>query len=172
MKPCLKRTLAVVACATIGLPCALLIIPAPLSGYWHTPLTDCLCDSKNLLSFQDGVAYQWASGHGEVKKESGRYERGLYWVKWHAKEGVVKVRPGWLLMRIKMPKEMKSIGGMTLWGYRELRPGYIKEVLNTKKKETNKPAPGNAGVAPRLTNDHHWPGVPEPERWPERIPFG
>ena len=28
----------------------------------------------------------------------------------------------------------------------------------------NKPAAGNAGVAPQLTIEHHWPGVPEPER--------
>lgn len=28
----------------------------------------------------------------------------------------------------------------------------------------NKPAAGNAGIAPRLTIGHHWPGVPEPER--------
>ena len=24
---------------------------------------------------------------------------------------------------------------------------------------------GNAGIAPRLTIGHHWPGVPERERW-------
>jgi len=28
----------------------------------------------------------------------------------------------------------------------------------------NKPAAGNAGIASRLTIEHHWPGVPEPER--------
>jgi hypothetical protein len=27
----------------------------------------------------------------------------------------------------------------------------------------NKPAAGNAGIASRLTIEHHWPGVPEPE---------
>ena len=67
-------------------------------------------------------------------------------------------------MRIKQPKEMKDIGGQTYWGYRELRSGYIKEVLNTRKKLPNKPAPGHAGVTPRLTNDPHGPGVGEPER--------
>ncbi len=30
----------------------------------------------------------------------------------------------------------------------------------------NKPAAGNAGIASRLTIEHHRPGVPEPERWP------
>ena len=29
----------------------------------------------------------------------------------------------------------------------------------------NQPAAGNAGIASRLTIGHHWPGVPEPERW-------
>ena len=28
----------------------------------------------------------------------------------------------------------------------------------------NKPAAGNAGIASRLTIQHHCPGVPEPER--------
>src|SRR5258707_13976418 len=26
-----------------------------------------------------------------------------------------------------------------------------------------KPAAGNAGIAPQLASEHHWPGVPEPE---------
>jgi len=30
----------------------------------------------------------------------------------------------------------------------------------------NKPAAGNAGIAPRLTIGRHWPGVPEPGRSP------
>jgi hypothetical protein len=34
------------------------------------------------------------------------------------------------------------------------------------KAEANKPAAGNAGIAPQLTIGHHWPGVPESERWP------
>jgi hypothetical protein len=28
----------------------------------------------------------------------------------------------------------------------------------------NQPAAGNAGIASQLTIEHHWPGVPEPER--------
>jgi len=32
----------------------------------------------------------------------------------------------------------------------------------------NNPAAGNAGIAPRLRIGHHWPGVPEPERWAKR----
>jgi hypothetical protein len=30
---------------------------------------------------------------------------------------------------------------------------------------SNKPAAPNAGIAPQLTIEHHWPGVGEPERW-------
>jgi len=33
------------------------------------------------------------------------------------------------------------------------------------KAQPNKPAAGNAGIASRLTIEHRWPGVPEPERW-------
>jgi hypothetical protein len=29
----------------------------------------------------------------------------------------------------------------------------------------NQPAAGNAGIAPQLTIEHHWPGVPEPGRY-------
>jgi len=32
-------------------------------------------------------------------------------------------------------------------------------------KSSNKPAAGNAGIAPQLAIGRHWPGVPEPERW-------
>ena len=28
----------------------------------------------------------------------------------------------------------------------------------------NQPAPPNAGIAPQLTIEHHWPGVGEPGR--------
>jgi hypothetical protein len=31
-------------------------------------------------------------------------------------------------------------------------------------KPPSKPAAGNAGIASQLTTEHHWPGVPEPER--------
>ena len=166
MKPRLKRILVAIACATIGVPAALLIIPAPLAGYWHTPVSDCLCDSKNLLAFQDGVAYVWASGHGEVRVDSGRYERGLYWLNWHTKKGVVEVRPGWLLMRIRMPKEKDGGGGWAFWGYRELRPSYIKEVLSTMQKEPRKPPAGNPKTSPQAAVQPNSPGRPQPERSP------
>jgi len=32
-------------------------------------------------------------------------------------------------------------------------------------RRPNKPAAGNAGIAPQLAIGHHWPGVPEPGRW-------
>jgi hypothetical protein len=35
----------------------------------------------------------------------------------------------------------------------------------------NKPALGNAGIAPRLAVQRHWPGVPEPERRRMRTTF-
>jgi hypothetical protein len=33
----------------------------------------------------------------------------------------------------------------------------------------NKPAAPNAGIASQLTIEHHWPGVPEPERSTTRM---
>ena len=36
--------------------------------------------------------------------------------------------------------------------------------LDPPKAANNKPAPGNAGITPRLTTGYPWPGVPEPER--------
>ncbi len=33
-----------------------------------------------------------------------------------------------------------------------------------KKESSNKPDAGNAGIAPQLAIERHWPGVPEPER--------
>ena len=41
-----------------------------------------------------------------------------------------------------------------------------RAVRRFKGKDPNKPAAGNAGIAPQLAIGHHWPGVPEPERWP------
>jgi len=39
-----------------------------------------------------------------------------------------------------------------------------KAVRRLYAKVPNHPAAGNAGIAPRLAIDRHWPGVPEPER--------
>jgi len=42
-----------------------------------------------------------------------------------------------------------------------------REMLDPPRRAAalfNKPAAGNAGIAPRLTIGHYWPGVPEPER--------
>jgi uncharacterized protein YceK len=33
------------------------------------------------------------------------------------------------------------------------------------QEKPNHPASGKAGIARRLTIDHHWPGLPEPGRW-------
>jgi len=142
--------------AAIAIPCALWIIPAPLSGYWHTPLSDCLCDSKNLLYFQDGKAYQWASGHGIVREEHGTYRRGIYWGTWITGKEKVEIRPGWFLIRLRMPKNAGDFGGRTFWGFRELRPDYIKEVLATKKRQRpDKPNPANpAGQVFPPVGDH------------------
>jgi hypothetical protein len=38
--------------------------------------------------------------------------------------------------------------------------------MNKTEKEANQPAAGKAGIAHRLAVGHHWPGLPEPGRWP------
>ena len=151
--------------AAIAIPCALWIIPAPLSGYWHTPLSDCLCDSKNLLSFQDGKAYQCASGHGIVREEYGTYRRGIYSGSWITGKETVEIRPGWFLIQVRMPKDGTNFGGVTFWGFRELRPGYIKEVLATKqRKQPNKPSAANPAASDLPGAGDHLRGVAGPER--------
>jgi len=146
------KILTRMALALTATPCLLWLVPAPLSGYWHTPLTDCLCDSNNLLSFQDGKAYEWASGHGIVKEENGTYRRGIYWAEWKTtkKSTLAKtfqVRPGWFFIRIKMARDPNYPSWETFWGYRELRPSFINEVLATKQR-TPRPAGATHGSQP------------------------
>jgi hypothetical protein len=37
-------------------------------------------------------------------------------------------------------------------------------VLNITRTQPNTPDAGNAGIASQLAIEHHWPGVPEPDR--------
>lgn len=135
MRPKTKKLLRWILLYPVAVVVLLFFLPAPHSGYWHTPLSDCLCDSKNLLSFEKGTAYRWASAHGISRQPSGSYERGVYSIRWQTDDGVVLVTPGWLLVRVKMPQDRPYIGGKTYWGVRELRPGYIQGALNTKPLE-------------------------------------
>ena len=132
MKPHTKRKLIKfgVVFAVIGV--AYFAIPAPLSGYWHTVYSDCMCDSKNLLKFEDGKAFRWAAGHDIIKEDFGTYERHGYWYRWQLKKETIWIKPGWFHMKIR------SQHGMLFPGERELRSDYIKEVINHKKQETNK----------------------------------
>ena len=44
--------------------------------------------------------------------------------------------------------------------------------MNAWGSSPNHPASGKAGLAPRLTIEHHRPGLPEPGRWaPSLIPI-
>jgi hypothetical protein len=45
--------------------------------------------------------------------------------------------------------------------------GGLKEGIQMamRAESPNKPAAPNAGIASRLTIEHRWPGVGEPERW-------
>ena len=115
------------------------VAPKPLSGFWHTPYSDCLCSSKNLLQFRDGVAYRWATAHNIVEEPYGTYRRGIWWVYWDTGKEVVRIRPGFFFMVLRPPDDDQYLKGIKWRGYREWRGEYIFEVLNYKKKtEPNK----------------------------------
>ena len=113
------------------------LVPAPLTGFWHTPVSDCLCDSKNLIVFEDGKVFRWASGHGLVREPLGTYRRDFWRVTWDTGKERVELRPGWLFMRLRMDARL-GYPGAACWGFREWRRDYIREVLATK------PAPADA----------------------------
>jgi hypothetical protein len=140
------------------------IVPKPLSGYWHTPYSDCLCSSKNLLQFRDGKAYRWATAHNIVGEPYGTYRRGIWWVHWDTGEEVVRIRPGFFFIELRSPDDHPNLKGMKWKGYREWRREYISEVLSTEKKnEPNKAMeptpvdvtdPAGAGSAPSTSAAH------------------
>jgi len=103
-----------------------LIVPAPLSGYWHTPQSDCLCNSTNLLRFEGGQSLEWATAHQIRGQVSGRYEKSGYWYVWNHGNEVHRIKPGWFLMTIK------SADGQT-WGWRELNRKVIREVTDASR---------------------------------------
>ena len=107
------------------------LVPAPLNGYWHTPISDCLCDSKNLIVFEEGRVFRWASAHGLVREPLGTYRRNFWWVTWDTGKERVELRPGWFLMRVRMDGNFAA-SDAAYWGYREWRRDYIREVLATK----------------------------------------
>lgn len=132
-----KRRLLLGFCSTVLLlVAAWWTVPAPLSGYWHTPLSDCLCASKNLLVFEeDSQVYLWSTAHRRVREPQGSYTREGRWVVWQNGEETVRLRPGWWLMRIQVENSPPS-GWI---GRRELDPAYIREVLATKPAPAARP---------------------------------
>ena len=114
------------------------IVPAPLIGYWHTPLSDCLCDSKNLIVFEEGKVFRWASAHGLVREPLGTYRRNFWSVTWDTGKERVELRPGWFFMRVRMDKSFAA-SDVAYWGYREWSRDYIREVLATKPATREQP---------------------------------
>lgn len=135
-----KRRLLLGFCSTgLLLVAAWWTVPAPLSGYWHTPFSDCLCASKNLLVFEeDGQVHLWSTAHRRVREPQGSYTREGRWVVWQNGEETVRLRPGWWLMRIQVENSPPSppLGWI---GRRELDPAYIREVLATKPTPAARP---------------------------------
>ena len=109
-----------------------LVLPGPLAGYWRSDLTDCLCSSKNLVAFRNGTVYFWSSAHGAAGEEVGEYRRRFLWVDWMVEGDKYRVWPGWLFMLIFMPEQPPYTDSIIVLGFRELRPGFIREALATE----------------------------------------
>jgi hypothetical protein len=158
MKPRTRRILKWTCLYPLAVLVLVAALPAPHFGYWHTPMSDCLCDSKNLLKFEDGTAYRWASAHGIVREPFGEFERGIYSMRWHTHDGIVTVTPGWLFIRIKMPDDTPYVDGSVYWGIRELRPSYIREALANQTEH-----PGTGQPATRPVDKPEGSEKPQPE---------
>jgi len=118
----LWRGLFVVLCL---LGCVLVLgsfVPGPIEGVWYPRILDCMCDSRNLVEFKNGVAVL-SSDHNE---ENARGPRGVYskengvWV-WRipgkARERVIELYPTWFFIRV-----VSRASGERYWGYRIMRP--------------------------------------------------
>ncbi len=129
-----KKTISLIILCSGGLLfLGLFLIPAPISGYWHTPLTDCLCDSENLVRFENGKSYFWATAHPKDAGVNGTYEKkdGYYtWTLGGKGKDEIKFKPGWLLIWVT-----SKDGLLEGYGWSELRPWYIHRVLEDGKNK-------------------------------------
>jgi hypothetical protein len=86
-----------------------------------------------VLKFENGEVLWWTSKHDKVREKIGVYKRiNSYWYELSAGEDKIMIRPGWILMKLKM--EDRDI----LHGWRELRPGFIAEALHKNRIKIEK----------------------------------
>ncbi len=129
MKATVKRWVLGMCGVVIATLTLAYLVPAPLSGYWQTSFTSCMCDSRNLTRFEDGVIYFWSEAHNRSKERVGTYEMEGATVLCHFGDLKVRLSPGWLMMTVELLDAEYFPPGTKQWGWRELRPGYISEVL-------------------------------------------
>ena len=133
------RSLSILLCLIGGVIGIGAFVPGPIEGIWHSKLLDCMCDSRNLVEFKDGVAVL-SSDH---KEEKSRGPRGMY-----SKEGDVwvwrcsgtgselELYPTWFFIRI-----VDRTHGEQFRGYRLLWPPSIhkarvnEKVISLKKAQ-------------------------------------
>ena len=132
------RNISILVCAIGGVIGIGSFAPGPIEGVWYPKLLDCMCNSRNLVEFKDGIAVL-SSGHWD--KDS-RGPRGMYskengvWV-WRVTgvqpETELELYPTWFFIRI-----VDRTHGEQYRGYRLLWPPSIREARDNEKPVTLK----------------------------------
>ena len=121
------RTLVVILTAFFAVLGIGAFAPGPVEGIWHTKMLACMCNSRNLVEFTDGIAVM-SSGHPEPRGQRGTYfkKEGVWtWEYTITEKGfhnVIEVRPTWFFVRFYSP-----VDGTEYWGHRVLWPPSIRE---------------------------------------------
>ena len=99
------------------------VLPGPIEGFWDPRVLACMCDSRNLVEFRDGLAFV-SSDHLELRGQKGRYykEDGVWIWECGTNDRVSKIRlyPTWFLLRIESDALEEP-----LTGYRILWPATL-----------------------------------------------
>lgn len=107
--------------------------PGPIEGLWYPKILDCMCTSRNLVEFKNGVAVI-SSDHNEEKMRGprGKYSKeGGIWV-WRITGAVpgteLELYPTWFFMRI-----VDRNHGERYWGHRIFWPPSIAKARENEK---------------------------------------
>ena len=127
------RSLSILLCLTGGVVGVGSFAPGPIEGVWYPRFLDCMCTSRNLVEFKDGIAVL-SSSHMErySRGPRGRYskENGVWvWRVPGAKpEAGMELYPTWFFIRI-----VDRTNGEQYRGHRILWPPSIREARANEK---------------------------------------
>ena len=121
------RSLLILLCLIGGVIGIGSFAPGPIDGVWYPKLLDCMCNSRNLVEFKNGIAVL-SSDHVDANSRGprGKYSRenGI-WV-WTVSgvqpETELELYPTWFFIRI-----VDRTHGDQYRGYRLLWPPSIRE---------------------------------------------